>query len=145
MTFTQEKNHPFSLEVAARDLLAKYRELEALRRHAREGTLADPRPRLRALAARFPGALRELDRLPDDELRARIRALSADDVALAPPSWLEPLARYHAALCRALGAPERGRPPKARALAEVAAALGVDVATARALVLEGQLVRSGSD
>lgn len=54
-----------------RDLVEKYAELRALRTTAEP----DPRPRLRALAARFPGALRELDALPLEEIDARLAAL----------------------------------------------------------------------
>ncbi|MCC6648322.1 MAG: hypothetical protein IT374_22470 [Polyangiaceae bacterium] len=134
MTCTQEKNDPFSIADAARAMREKYAELAALRQHARDGTLPDPRPRLRALAARFPGALRELDQLTDDELRARVAALGRPDVASRPPPWLEPVARYHAALSRALATPTRGQRPSTRALAEVAAELGLDLAATRALV-----------
>ncbi len=134
MTHTQEKNHPFSIEDAARLMLEKYVELSALRRHARDGTLPEPRPRMRALAARFPGALRELDAMTDDELAARVQALRAADVTLCPPPWLEPVARYHAALSRVLSRGGRGGRPSARALREVAGELGVDDATARELV-----------
>jgi hypothetical protein len=61
------------------DLQDKYRRLEAL---AREPPATAPGPyaqgrkrRKRALAERFPGALRELDRLPASALRARSDAL----------------------------------------------------------------------
>lgn len=74
------------------DLRAKYREIRALRL----GDERDPRARMRALAARYPGALRELDELPMEAVEARIdaldRALGGD--AAAPP-WAETLGRYH--------------------------------------------------
>lgn len=61
------------------DLQEKYRRLEALARErpaTTPGTYAQGRKRRkRALAERFPGALRELDRLPASSLRARSEAL----------------------------------------------------------------------
>lgn len=73
------------------DLLRKYRALQALRATADAPDVAA----LRALAAEFPGALRELDAMPAAELDARAVALegcaSLDD---APP-WAAPVAGYH--------------------------------------------------
>lgn len=55
------------------------------------GTEGDPRAEMRALAAEFPGALRELDELPLAEIEARVEALSAPP----PPTWAPAMARYH--------------------------------------------------
>lgn len=68
-------------------LLAKYEELRRLRviHHAACTTGAaepDPRPALARLAEEFPGALREIDRLPLATIEARITALR--DVLGAP-------------------------------------------------------------
>lgn len=73
-------------------LRAKYVEIRALRMTDDR----DPRPRMRALAARFPGALRELDELTMETIEARIQALDAVIVHdAAPPAWADVLARYH--------------------------------------------------
>jgi hypothetical protein len=76
------------------DLRAKYEEMLALRRAGHAG---DPRPRLRALAARFPGALREIDELPLDRIEQRISELARAerDPSGATP-WMRAMARFHA-------------------------------------------------
>jgi hypothetical protein len=64
---------------------------------------ASARAELRALAAQFPGALRELDRLTTDEIdrRARVCADGPDE------PWMAWMARYHE-LMRAALALRRG-------------------------------------
>jgi hypothetical protein len=88
-------------ELAA--LVDKYRRMIALR--AVLGRGAPPpteREQLRALARDFPGALRELDTLPTDELAGRL-ALAESVASGAPaPAWLRWLAAYHALMRRAL-------------------------------------------
>jgi len=87
-----------------RDLYAKYMEIAALR--GTSLTKAAARPRMAALAARFPGALRELDALSVEEIAARQRALAGalagrrDDVA----PWMVAQSRYHALARGALSA-----------------------------------------
>ena len=76
------------------ELRSKYEEMRALRSAA--AGQADPRPRLAALAARFPGALREIDDLPLPEIDRRIEALSraaADPAHVAP--WMHAMSRFH--------------------------------------------------
>lgn len=73
--------------VTAEDLRRKYDLLVALRENAPPGG----REVLRALAAEFPGALRELDALPMEALRAR-RA-GVDEAP--PPRWVTWIAAYH--------------------------------------------------
>jgi hypothetical protein len=79
-------------------LREKYAEMRAMR-VADDG---DP-ARMRALAERFPGALREIDELPMETIEARIdaidRALAGDAEA---PSWTRYLAEYHAWMRAAL-------------------------------------------
>jgi hypothetical protein len=77
------------------ELLEKYREMRELRVHREAGTLTDPRARLRLLAARFPGALREIDERPMAEIDARIDALEVlrGDATRAPAPWM--VATYH--------------------------------------------------
>lgn len=56
-----------------------------------------PTAALRALAAEFPGALRELDAMPLDAIDRRIAELDAGE-----PAWLAPLDRFHRRLAGAL-------------------------------------------
>lgn len=76
-------------------LREKYAEILALRdAHARGEDPPDVKSRMRALASRFPGALRELDRLPRDAILAKLVALDAvRDEALAP--WMVVIDRHH--------------------------------------------------
>ena len=76
------------------ELRAKYEEMLALRR---SDDAASPRERLAALASRFPGALREIDRLPLDAIADRIDALARAerDPSHARP-WMHATARFHA-------------------------------------------------
>jgi hypothetical protein len=88
------------------ELRAKYAEMLSMRLEHAAGT-EDPdavRARMAELASRFPGALRELDDLPLDEIRARVHALDSaiDDGREAQP-WMAAMVRFHAlargALC----------------------------------------------
>lgn len=69
----------------------KYREMWAMRVAHAEGSDSDVRARMRALAARFPGALREIDTLPIDVIERRIAVLEAG----ARPAWAQTLVAYH--------------------------------------------------
>jgi hypothetical protein len=95
------------------ELLAKYEEIARLRQAvAAGGTPADEANALRALAARFPGALRELDVLPPEELAAILQALrepAPASASVATPSsgrWetFRTLHAFHAAWRGALEA-----------------------------------------
>jgi hypothetical protein len=93
-------------------LAAKYRRMGELRRAflARQAGRADDhraragvggereedRRALRALAAEWPGALRELDTLPTDEIDGRAAALERAAAASSPEPWMEWLLAYHA-------------------------------------------------
>lgn len=79
-----------------RALRDKYREMKRLRAEHEAGEVADPRPAMRALAARFPGALREIDELPMHVIDARIASLERALAGEAPEPWVRALARYHA-------------------------------------------------
>jgi hypothetical protein len=86
----------------ASSLARKYRALLALRAaHARDGAVAGV-AEMRALAAEFPGALRELDTLPVDELRARVGALDAAAAGAPVEPWMAAMAGYHALMRAAL-------------------------------------------
>jgi hypothetical protein len=75
------------------DLRSKYVEMRDLR----SSPVADPRPRLAALASRFPGALREIDDLPLSEIDRRIDALSlAETKPNEAKDWMHAMVRFHA-------------------------------------------------
>ena len=89
--------------VAVGQLVGKYRELLRMRLARAEAAPEIARRDMRLLAERFPGALRELDGLPLDEVQARLgaleqAALGATDV----PAWAVWLASYHGWLRAAL-------------------------------------------
>jgi hypothetical protein len=89
--------------VQPRDLLDKYIEMLALRRLDASGELVDPKPRMRALAKRFPGALREIDELPLEIIQSRIDALrrhamEGADQEGEPEKWVVAMLRFHVAM-----------------------------------------------
>lgn len=95
---------------ASSSLARKYRTLLALRAdHDRDGAVAAP-ARLRALAAEFPGALRELDALPAAEMEARAGALEAAAAGGVVEPWMTAMAGYHALMRAALGIRRGGGP-----------------------------------
>ena len=92
----------FTRELA--DLRLKYEEMLRLRALHDAGDELDPRRAMAALAARFPGALREIDELPLVEIRARIDALrTAEGDGSRVVLWMRAIHRFHAltrgALC----------------------------------------------
>ncbi len=98
-------------------LAEKYQRLTALR--ARRDGDGEPatRDELRALAAEFPGCLRELDTLGPAELTRRTSACAAVAAGAAPEPWMAWIDGYHSLMRRALdarGARLRGEPPDAR-------------------------------
>jgi hypothetical protein len=87
---------PAVSEAAVMALLDKYREIKRLRVEHARGDEQDPRPQLRVLAARFPGALRELDELPMDAIEARLALLNDVLARVQPaPSWIALQLGYH--------------------------------------------------
>jgi hypothetical protein len=76
------------------ELRAKYEEIRALR--LTDDGSYDPRERMAALAARFPGALREIDTLPLDEIERRIEALKqAERDPSHASKWMLAQHRFH--------------------------------------------------
>ena len=73
-------------------LRAKYEEMLRLRL---DGSGADPRRAMAALASRFPGALREIDELPLDALRARANDLRAAEDGGPVALWMEATHLFH--------------------------------------------------
>jgi hypothetical protein len=89
---------------AVRTLVDKYARMITLRRELGRGQpSASDRARLKALAADFPGSLRELETLTSDELAAR-HALASSG---ATPRWLVWTAAYHEAMRAELAARKR--------------------------------------
>lgn len=83
-----------------RALLGKYQTMHALRvaQHAES-----PRAELAALAAAFPGALRELDRLPLSKIEARMQALEhVLATGAEPAAWMQLQSAYHGFMRAAL-------------------------------------------
>jgi hypothetical protein len=103
---------------ALRALARKYQRLSALRIRRDAGATPPTRDELRALAAEFPGCLRELDTLGAGELARRTAVCAAiaagDDPELEP--WIAWIDANHALVRRALaarGARARGEVPRA--------------------------------
>jgi hypothetical protein len=117
------------------DLRRKYDWLLRVRREAAAGTTMT-RAEAQALAAAFPGALRELDDTPMEALELREAELKA---GLPLPPWARPTWLYHAILRDLLADARSGARPQGGlvevAIARVAAALGASEAevTAHAL------------
>jgi hypothetical protein len=76
-----------------KDLLAKYERILALRDTQATRDPAEHRKEMARLAGEFPGALREADELPMEELRARIALLG--DVGAETTAELAAVMRYH--------------------------------------------------
>ena len=84
-------------------------------RSQRDEGSAATRDELRALAAEFPGCLRELDTLGASELARRALACaSAADDALAAEPWMAWIDGYHTLMRRAFAARDR----RARGISE---------------------------
>ena len=107
------------------ELRAKYEEMRALR--VTDDGSYDPRERMAALAARFPGALREIDTLPLDEIERRIEALTQAERDPARASkWMLAQLRFHALVRDYLHA-KRSRDP-AGSLTQVYERLATELA-----------------
>jgi hypothetical protein len=89
--------------VDARTLARKYAALVELRRRRDGGGDPSGGGALRALAAEFPGCLRELDTLglPELERRALVTAAASHDAGAREP-WIEWIAAYHELMRAAL-------------------------------------------
>ena len=83
-------------------LRGKYVEMLRLRDLDAQGDPGDPRPAMRALAAQFPGALREIDELPRATILERIAAIDRALASGRVEPWMIALSRYHASLRVAL-------------------------------------------
>jgi hypothetical protein len=85
--------------VSRKDIVAlksKYEEMLRMRLFDLAHPGGDPRREMAALAARFPGALRELDETSLEQIRARIDALSQCLATGSPPdAWMCASALFH--------------------------------------------------
>lgn len=112
-------------------LLVKTQAMARLRdAHAGGEDPSDLKAQLRALSREFPGVLREMDRMPRDEITRRaaglIRVLGGD----APELWMLATHRAHTLLKKALDARRTLRAPRPSRIvpdveAQVAKELGV--------------------
>lgn len=94
-----------AVRLSRSDLIAlrrKYQTLGELRRSQYDTTAAEMRAPLRHLAREFPGALRELDSLPLDEIDRRESALGRAAESGTPEAWMEWMAAYHVTMRVAL-------------------------------------------
>ena len=115
---------PAPAPVDAAALARKYATLVELRRRRDGGGDASGGGALRALAAEFPGCLRELDTLglPELERRARVTAAAGADAARAEP-WIAWIAGYHELMRAALALRDPARRADAPADPAFAAAV----------------------
>lgn len=89
-------------------LARKYGRLVELRSRRDGGGVPAARDELRALAAEFPGSLRELDTLGDAELRRRAGACAAAVSGGDAEPWMAWIDRFHQLMRRALAARASG-------------------------------------
>jgi hypothetical protein len=94
-------------EAVLRALARKYERLAGWRSQ-RDGGSSATRDELRALAAEFPGCLRELDTLGAEELARRaVACAGAVDGGAAVEPWMAWIAGYHELMRRAFAARDR--------------------------------------
>lgn len=83
-------------------LAEKYRKMGALRRSLPDQITDENRASLRQIAAAWPGALRELDTLPTDEIDRRAETLAQAAAGGAVEPWMIWMHGYHALMRAAL-------------------------------------------
>jgi hypothetical protein len=83
-------------------LAAKYEVLVVLRARRDGGGRQASRKELRELSRRFPGSLRELDTLGQEELRRRAHAVSLAAVGGPQEPWMAWIAAFHRFMLAAL-------------------------------------------
>jgi hypothetical protein len=116
LSFAARFAAPTIEELAA--LARKYDVLADLRQKREAGGGVAPRAELFGLAREFPGALRELDTLPREEIERRRVELRAVLAGGPPAPWMTWLTAYHATMRAALYV--KGRLARARRAAGAA-------------------------
>jgi hypothetical protein len=76
-------------------LARKYQVMSELRAAGAGDETPEDRAALKALAAEFPGALRELDTLATDEIARRAQALEGAAESGQPEAWMQWMHAYH--------------------------------------------------
>jgi hypothetical protein len=109
--------------VDAAALARKYAALVELRRRRDAGGPPSGGGALRALAAEFPGCLRELDTLGLAELERRAGATATAAAGGPPEPWMAWIGGYHALMRDALALRDPARAPTVVADAAFAAAV----------------------
>jgi len=94
------------LDAGALQALAEKYALLLHARRCRDAGGSISRRELAAIASRFPGALRELDRNSETALRERLMAVESAQIGAAVPEWLNWVWTYHHRLAMALSSPE---------------------------------------
>lgn len=80
-------------------LIEKYSLMLRMRERDLAGDVPDPRAEMASLARRFPGALREIDERPIDDIRGRLEQLRAASAGRAEvPQWAALQTAYHGAM-----------------------------------------------
>jgi hypothetical protein len=120
-------------------LLRKYDVLADLRQKRDAGGGVAPRAELFGLAREFPGALRELDTLPRDEIERRRVELRAALAGAPPAQWMGWLTAYHATMRAALYV--KGRLARSRRAAGGAPPLASSEKSAKSADLSDDVVR----
>jgi hypothetical protein len=137
---------------ASPDLLAlarKYQTLGDLRRLNPTGETPEERRGLRAIATEFPGALRELDTLPLDEIERRRDALTQAAQGHPVEPWMAWMHAYHGlmrtalSIRRALGRRALASADRANEVADdVAARLAANASAGAPIAIDASLVRA---
>jgi hypothetical protein len=83
-------------------LAEKYRVLARMRAEGSSVEPAHARAQMAALAARFPGALRELDELPEVLIASRLEAIERALDTREPERWMRLQISYHGVMRAAL-------------------------------------------
>src|SRR6185503_14018776 len=99
-------------------LARKYAALAGLRARRDSGGSAATRAELRALAAEFPGCLRELDTLGVKEIARRASACAEAAAGAAAEPWMAWIVTYHTLMARALEVRATSGGKSARAAAD---------------------------
>lgn len=114
-------------------LLAKYRVLTSLREAKRRGEGPAAKEVFVQLARVYPGALYELDTLPDAELAARVAAVAAAAAGGEVAPWMRWMVRYHELVATSLATrasrPKVGERASVVALRTIAAEEAVSATT----------------